>query len=98
MDQIDLFCGVSLNPQLKKQIQSLPQYALNQLMSVDSGYLQKVDFPNGTYLGKWIGSSCAYEEIEDIQENIHSIIKRFLNENYHPDKNPLYLLPGQNLS
>ncbi len=95
MIQIDLFCGISLSPQLNKQINALSQSAFNQLMDGNSGYLRKVEFPQGIYLGRWIGTSCTYDEIENIHGNIHSIIKRFLVD-YHPDENPIYLLSGQN--
>lgn len=96
-EKLDLYCGVILTDQLNSWLNLLSPNVYQQLLDPTSGYLQKINFPTGDYLGKWIGPTFNSQDIELAESNIHSILKRYC-PHFNPKDNPIYLLTGQNPS
>jgi hypothetical protein len=91
MYEAGLFLGFLVTEEYESVLKSADPKVLAYFIHNDGPYLQEITQENQKYLGKSIGGKIVLEELELLQENIYSLLKK-LEPNY-PYSQPLVILP-----
>lgn len=88
---MELFLGLSVSPELAQALDQVNPHLRQLFIQDDPSYLQSVETAEGSWLGKRLGSFFDYSQIELMEANIFSLLKR-LNEELPVNKEQLQLI------
>jgi len=90
-----LFLGFPIGQDYAAKLKSANPHIIALFVQNSGDYLQEVTFKNGKYWGKFVGNIADFSELELIETNIISILKKFVPD-YPYDQVPLVLftIPG----
>lgn len=95
--QVHFFFGLPLDEELQKALSHADQRVCSLLIGEDEHYLTKTDHLGKSYIGKKIAPIESLAELEQLEQNILSLLKKILPN--HPLHNiPLELIPFKPLS
>jgi hypothetical protein len=86
----NLFLGFPIEESFEKKLNLTNPYIVSLFVKKNGDYLQEVTFKTRKYLGKFVGHMTDFSELELIEANIFSILKKLVPD--HPyDQTPLVL-------
>lgn len=85
-----LFLGFPLSSEFASKLEKTNPYAVSLFIQEKGDYLHEVNFKNGKYLGKFVNNLADFSELELLEANIFSILKKLV-PNYPYEQNPLVL-------
>lgn len=88
-----LFLGLPLTPSYFDQLKKLPPPLLATFIQRESpDYLQEIESEGIKYLGKYLDSPFDMANLDSLETNIYSLLKRLIPD-YSYEEHPLLLLP-----
>jgi hypothetical protein len=91
MIHLNTFLGFPIDPLFEKHLQKTNHH-LVMLFTAGGNYLEKIFFQNKDYLGKFMSPLPLIEEVECLQANILSLLRKLV-PHYPIKENPLFFLP-----
>lgn len=85
-----LFLGFPVNADFSRLLSEVNPYMTSLFIQEKGDYLQELVFKNGKYLGKPIENITDFSELELLEANIFSILKKLV-PNYPYENTPLVL-------
>lgn len=92
MNDLQLFLGFPLNAALSAVFDHIDPKRKSLFVNEGESYLQEVSVNGTRYLGKPIGRHTDLPQLELLQANIYSLLKKILPEDHPFESIPLVLL------
>ncbi len=92
MFEIDLFLGFPVDPLYQAALSKANPKIVAQFIQGSDDYLKEVVHGNMRFLGKNIGKMISLAELELLEKNVYSLLKRLVSE-FPYEEAPLYLFP-----
>lgn len=92
MFEIDLFLGFPVDPLYQAALSKANPKIIAQFVQGSGDYLIEVLHRDMRFLGKNIGKMITLAELELLEKNIYSLLKRLVSE-FPYEETPLYLFP-----
>lgn len=80
MIAVELFLGFPCTSEFLTIFQELPASLVKVFVGQDASYLQKIETPAGSFLGKRIGKEVDVEGLKNLEANIYSLLIRLTPE------------------
>ncbi len=89
-----LFLGLPINDELTADLDKIDPKIRALFIKEEDNYLQEIIFENTRFLGKGIYEAIELNELEMLEINIYSLLKKLV-PHYSFEKSPLVLFPFQ---
>lgn len=90
MLEVELFVGFPVDPLFAKELSTADPHVLNAFVQEKGEYLQEYTCDGLRYLGKHVGKNINQSELDLVETNIYSLLKKVVPE-FPYDETPLYL-------
>lgn len=91
MFSAQLFLGFPVDQIFKQKLDQANPNLVNEFIQDDGEYLCELDHQGLRYIGKRLGGMVALPQLEMMEQNIYSLLKRIVPE-FPYDEAPLYLI------
>lgn len=92
MIEAKLFLGFPVDDDLDLLLKKINPQFKSFFIQNNSDYLQEMTFKNRLYLGKLVENRGSISDLELLENNIYSLLKKIVND-YPFEKKPLLLFP-----
>lgn len=90
--EAELFLGFPVDELYSNQLKSINPHIKSQFIQEGDVYLQEIVHQEMRYIGKFVGNIVEYKQLELLETNIYSILKRVVAD-FPYEETPLYLFP-----
>lgn len=91
MYRVELFLGFPVDDLFALQLENANHNLVKEFTKENDQYLSEIRYKEMRYIGKKAGSIATLSQLELLQENIYSLLKRLV-PNFPYEESPLYLL------
>ena len=92
MFEVQLFLGFPVDTLFSQEMEKANPNVVAQFIQKEGDYLREIFHNDMTFLGKEIGKIVSLPQLELLEENIYSLLKKVVPE-FPYQETPLYLFP-----